>query len=160
MKMKKIFLIVGVILLFFLSVSLFINIKSETNQEGTGSQKDYVPNEVLVKFKSDVGKYVIKEAIHSLQGKIITYLGNELSPLTWDPSDLSFLSFRLDPDLLHIRVPETVGTDKAIYFLNQSPYVEYAEKNGIYHACKEPNDPLRGNQYGLAYIHMKRGTLL
>ena len=154
--MKKIFFMASVILLFLLTMFLFTNIKSETTQEGNSSQEDYVPNEVLVKFKSDVSKYVIQEAVHYLQGKIINYLGNELSPFAWDSADFSLRSFRLDPYLLHIRVPETIGTNQAIDILNQSPYVEYAEKNGIYHACKVPNDQFCNNptnfQYGLGRI--------
>jgi len=111
-----------------------------------------VPNEVLVKFKSDLGKYSIQNAVLYLQGKVINYLGSELSPIAWDPSDLSVRSFRLDPDLLRIKLPETISIDQAIEFFNNIAYIEYAEKNLIFQACNTPNDPRRAEQYALNKI--------
>lgn len=142
--MRKLFLVTLISLLFFSLIFLIGNIKSVANQEGNALQKEYVPNEVLVKFKKDVLKYYNQEVINSIisvQGKIITYLGKEISPFVWDRADLSLRSFRLDPDLFHIKVPETIGTEQAIYILNQNPNVEYAEKNGIYHVFEKPTDP-------------------
>ena len=106
--------------------------------EKFGEIEEYVPNEVLVKFKEDVSKYLIQDAINSVQGKIITYLGEEISTFQWDPDIRSFRSFLSDPYLLHIKVPETLGTEKAIDILSLNPSVEYAEKNGIIHLFPDP----------------------
>ena len=151
--MKKTFLVMSVVALFLASISLFTRIKSETRQENESYAEDYVPNELLVKFDNDIGKYAIQDAINYLQGKVISYLGSELNPDAWDPSDLSVRSFRLDPNLLHIRVPEVVSIDQAIDLLYQRFRIEYAEKNLIFHACATPNDPLRQFQWGLGKIH-------
>jgi hypothetical protein len=40
-----------------------------------------VPNEVLVRFKKDVGKILIQQGIELVQGKIITYGKREISML-------------------------------------------------------------------------------
>lgn len=145
--MRKLFLAVLASMLSISLIFLFVSIKSVATQERNVLQEDYVPNEVLVKFKKDVSRYFIREAINSVQGKIITYLGKEISTSVWDSSDLSLRSFRLDPDLLHIKVPEAIGTEQAIYLLNQNPNVEYAEKNGILHMVIEPDDPYFEDQY-------------
>lgn len=147
--MRKLFLIILASVLSLSLIFLFVNFKSVATQERNILQEDYVPNEVLVKFKKDVNRYFTQEAINSVQGKIITYLGKEISTSAWDPSDLSLRSFRLDPDLFHIKVPEFIGTEQAIYLLNLNPNVEYAEKNGILHMFIEPNDPDFDLQWGL-----------
>jgi len=123
---------------FFL---LFFHSCKSPFSEKFGEIEEYAPNEVLVKFKTDVSKYFIQDAINSVQGKIITYLGEEISTFQWDPDIRSFRSFLSDPYLLHIKVPETLGTEKAIDLLSLNPSVEYAEKNGIFHLFSDPNDP-------------------
>lgn len=150
--MKNVLFMTSVMLFLLLSVFLFANFRSGENQEEKSYHLDYVPNEVLVKFKSDLGKYSIQNAVLYLQGKVINYLESELSPIAWDPSDLSVRSFRLDPDLLRIKLPETISIDQAIEFFNSIAYIEYAEKNLIFHACKTPNDPRRAEQYALNKI--------
>ncbi len=117
---------------------LFFHSCESPFSEKFGEIEEYVPNEVLVKFKEDVSKYLIQDAINSVQGKIITYLGEEISTFQWDPDIRSFRSFLSDPYLLHIKVPETLGTEKAIDILSLNPSVEYAEKNGIFHLFSDP----------------------
>ncbi|MFQ6070601.1 MAG: S8 family serine peptidase [Candidatus Aminicenantales bacterium] len=146
---------------FLLSLAFFlISIKSDATQAQYLPREDYVPNEVLVKFKEDVSIDSIQEAINWVQGKIITYLGKEISLSQWDPEDLSLKSFRLDPDLFHIKVPESIGTEHAISALNQLPIVEYAEKNWIGHSCEtEPDDdPLFKEQWALKNTKQTGGT--
>ncbi|MFQ6052212.1 MAG: S8 family serine peptidase [Candidatus Hydrothermarchaeota archaeon] len=114
---------------------------------------EYVPNEVLVKFREDADLSSIQGAINLVQGKIINYLGKEVSLSQWDSKDLSLRSFRLDPNLFHLKVPEGIGTERAIRVLNQLPFVEYAEENGLVYACyTEPNDPKFPNQWALKQI--------
>ena len=133
MSKKFIALFATVFLLLF-----FLSCESPFSEKFGEIIEEYVPNEVLVKFKEDVSKYLIQDAINSVQGKIITYLGEEISTFQWDPDIRSFRSFLSDPYLLHIKVPETLGTEKAIDILSLNPIVEYAEKNGIYHVCSDP----------------------
>lgn len=151
--MKKTLSISSSLLIFLLSVFLFANLRSGENQEEKSSQLEYAPNEVLAKFKNNLGKYSIQNAVLYLQGRIMDYLDRELSPIVWDPSDLSVRSFRLDPDLLRIKLPVTISIDQAISFLNEIEYVEYAEKNIIFHGCVIPNDPRRAEQYALDMIN-------
>lgn len=96
-------------------------------------QEEYVPNEVLVKFKKGTSRTLVQLGIYNVEGKIINYRKREIAIAEWDPEISSTLSFLDDPDLLHIRVPEQLGTEVAIYLLNQNPDVEYAEKNLIFH---------------------------
>jgi len=135
MSKKFIALFATVFLLLF-----FHSCKSPFSEK-FGEIEEYAPNEVLVKFKEDVSKYFIQDAINSVQGKIITYLGEEISTFQWDPDIRSFRSFLSDPYLLHIKVPEIIGTEEAISVLSINPNVEYAEKNGILHLFSDPNDP-------------------
>ncbi|GAH37440.1 unnamed protein product, partial [marine sediment metagenome] len=122
-------------------------------------QEEYVPNEVLVKFKKDISKESIQEAINYVQGEIITYLGKEISPFQWDPADFPLRSFRLDPDLFHIKVPEAIGTEEAISVLLKNPNVKYAEKNGIVHAVITPLDTYFNELWGLHNTGQAGGTV-
>lgn len=157
--MKKSLFLTLTILLFFSLVFLLLNGKSASNQEVFTAQEGYVPNEVLVKFKADVSRSLIRGAIDIVQGKIITHLGREISSSQWDADISSFRSFLLDPGLLHIRVPEAVGTEKAIYLLNLSPNVEHAQKNLIYHAQTIPNDTHFSKLWGMHNTGQTGGTV-
>jgi len=66
-------------LLFPCLTFLFINNNSKANQDEYIRQ-EYVPNEVLVKFKEDVKKPVIQYVLNSVQGRIITYLKDKIDP--------------------------------------------------------------------------------
>lgn len=149
--MRKKALICFLSLLFPCLAFLFMNNNSKANQEEYIRQ-EYVPNEVLVKFKEDVKKPVIQYALNSVQGRIITYLKDKIDPYQWDPKISSHKSFLLDPRLFHIKVPESIGTEQAIYLLSLNPNVEYAEVNSIYYVCTEPNDPEFERQWALHNI--------
>lgn len=95
--------------------------------------QDYVPDEVLIKFKRGVGKQTRQVAINSVQGKRIG-------------------TFRLDPDLFHLKVPATIGTDIAISNLMRNPNVQYAVRNHIYYLTQDqvfPDDPKFNRQWAL-----------
>ena len=131
-------------------IFLFVSSRSFETEEAYGLQKKHVPNEVLVKFKKNVPKDLIRNAIQSVQGKIITYLGEEISVFQWDPDITSLKSFRLDPELFLIKVAETIGTERAIYFLKKNSNIEYAEENAIgYFLEITPNDDYFGLQWAL-----------
>jgi len=149
--MKKIYLSGLVIFILIFSIFfLFKSINLSPAQIDYAYQEEYVPNEVLVKFKKDIPNYLIKESIDSIQGKIINYLGKEIVPLQWRSDVYSFRSFFMDTYLLHIRVPKEIGAEQAIYILNQNPNVKYAEKNMILHPfAVYPNDYHFNKQWGL-----------
>ncbi|PMP95814.1 MAG: hypothetical protein C0168_04565, partial [Candidatus Aminicenantes bacterium] len=136
--MKKAFLVRGLGLLIIVSLFLF---KSPTRSQETISQ-EYVPNEVLVKFKPKAGKQLAIAALDVLKPRVINYLGKELDFSDWDPEIRAKSSFLGDPYLVHLRVPESIGTEKAISILKNNPNVEYAEPNYIYKIMETiPNDP-------------------
>jgi hypothetical protein len=136
--MKKTFWLLGVV---FLALA-FLSAGKNTGmfQEASPVPEEYVPNEVLVKFKEEAGKYLIQAGIDAVQGKVITHLKKEISALEWDPDSSSLRSFLADPYLVHIKVPEAIGTEGAISFLSLNPNVEYAERNGIFRLFVIPND--------------------
>lgn len=152
-KMVKKLLLVGLVsLLLGFLVFVFVGEKPAVAQKGFRPlvEGEYVPNEVLVGFKEGTTLESIREAINCVQGKIITNSGKEISPFQWSSEDISFRSFRLDPNLFHLKVSESVGTEHAIKILKQISFVEYAEENGIYYVCEtEPNDTHFGEQWAL-----------
>ncbi len=102
--------------------------------------QDYVPNEVLIKFQKGVSFEVQDIAIQSVQGRVIGL-------------------FRLDPDLLHLRVPETIGTDRAISILLSNPVVQYAVRNNIHYINDLfPDDPKFNKQWPLHNTGQDGGT--
>jgi subtilisin family serine protease len=125
----------------------------------TSIAEEYVPNEVLVRFKQDAGKYLIQSAIDSVQGKVITYLKKEITSSEWDFAVRSQRSFLADPNLLHLKVPGFIGTEKAISILNLNPSVEYAEKNMIIHEFWDPNDQHFSKLWGMKNIGQTGGTV-
>lgn len=108
--MKKPILLIFLCFFFLFLAFLFVYSDLVSTQEEYVLQGDYIPNELLVKFKKDTRLDVIQTAVQSVQGKIISYLGKEISTFQWDPSFSSLRSFRLDPDLLHIKFPDIIGT--------------------------------------------------
>ena len=147
--MKKLSQVCLAIFLSLLLIFLFASSRSDAIQEEVVVQEEYVPNEVLVKFKENVSDYFIQNSISYVGGKIITYLKQEISPFHWTSDVKSFSSFRLDTRLFHIKVPEFIGTEQAIYLLSLNPDVEYAEKNLIRNLCSEPDDDEFCRQWAL-----------
>ena len=85
--MKKVFSMASVLAVILSSVFLLANLKPGEIQEEKSLELEYVPNEILAKFKSNLGMNSIQNAVSYLQGRVIDYLGRELSPIAWDPSD-------------------------------------------------------------------------
>ena len=128
--MKK---IISISILSLLMI-LFIN--------NIAKAQDYVPDEVLIKFKRGVGKQARQAAINSVQGKRIG-------------------TFRLDPDLLHLKVPAAIGTDNSISHLIRNPNVQYAVRNDIYYIDQDqvfPDDKRFQNQWALHNTGRGGGT--
>jgi hypothetical protein len=95
------------------------------------AQEEYVPDEVLIKFKTKVGKKAKVNVIDSVLGKIKG-------------------RFRLDGDLLHLKVPKNIGTKRAISILTKSRHIKYAVRNNIHHIDSTfANDPRFNGQWPL-----------
>ncbi|GEM_PF-2079656 len=115
--------------------------------------QDFVPHELLVKFKEDsVGditenRGLILNIINQVQGRIMTYLREEKETLDWDPSVVEHRSFHADPYLFHIRIPEQIDLEYALARLSLNPSIEYVEKNGIIRISTD--DTYYGLQWGL-----------
>jgi subtilisin family serine protease len=148
------------IFVFFLVVgmcSIILLISASSRAAGTLQtekvQQNYVPHELLVKFKEDVvgnltqNKWQVQNVLNQVQGKIKTYLNEEIYTFDWDPAVFRNRSFHADPYLLHIRVPDGIDLEYAIARLKISPIVEYVEKNGLHRAVTD--DPLYDQQWGL-----------
>jgi len=151
--MKKLFLLGPMMALLAFFIFSFKS-STSTPAQNEYAQQEFVPNEVLVKFRKNILDNFIKESINTVQGKIITFLGKEIVPVQWRSDVCSFRSFILDTDLFHIKVPETIGTEQAIYILNQNPNVKYAEKNMILHPfAVYPNDEHFDKQWGLFSVY-------
>jgi len=158
-KMKKSFFIGFSISFFSLFVLFSGGRHSVATQQEFLSQEEYVPNELLVKFKKDIERTLVQQAIESVQGKIITYLGWEISSVDLDPGNSTLRSFLAEPDLFQIKVPEYLGAERATYLLSFNPSVEYAEKNFIGHAdAVIPNDPHFSKLWGLRNTGQTGGT--
>lgn len=156
--MKKLhFLFLSIL---FLSLLAFLpgTKHSAAVQEWSSTQEEYVPNEVLVKFKKDIPRTLIQQDIDLVQGKIVTYLGREITTLEWGPEISTLRSFLADPDLFQIRVPYYIGTEQAIYLLSMNPNVKYAEKNFIGHALVIPDDTHFSKLWGLHNTGQTEGT--
>jgi len=148
--------------LLFLSLIILLVVGGHpgNNQVETSAQAEFVPNEVLVKFKKDVGRVLIQQGIDLVHGRIITYLGREISPWEWDAWTPALNSFLGDPDLFHVIVPDFIGTEQAIYLFSLNPNVEYAEKNAIrYPTAVYPNDPRFDKLWGLFNRGQTGGTI-
>jgi subtilisin family serine protease len=157
--MKKFYLLVSVVLFVFLVAILLGGRHPGSAQAEDSIQYEFVPNEVLVKFREGTGRALIQYGVEAVQGRVKTYLGREISTSEWDAQTPTLRSFLADPNLLHIKVPESVGTESAIYLLSLNPNVEYAEKNYIGRFFQTiPNDPHFSKLWGLKNTGQTGGT--
>ena len=123
--------------------------RSASPQEEYRTYGEYVPNEVIVKFKPGLDKYLIQDGVISVQGKIVSYLGKEIEAAQWQAEDPLLRSFIGDPDLFLLRVPDSIGIERAITDLNRNPNILFVCKNAIFHALVEPNEPNFYRLWGL-----------
>lgn len=132
------------VLAVFLAVGFLGFRHSEATQQDVIAAAEakipYIPNEVLVKFKPATADTAVVESIDAVQGTIVTHRRRSISPGLWAENRSEYRSFLGDPDLLHIKVPATKGTEKAILELMSNPNVEYAEKNYYFHAALSGTD--------------------
>ena len=155
MKRKKLFHIFLIIIIFSLSSNLR-PFKGNTERKPTSllsqSQKmkkgnipekifslkrrqrrfphsSYVPNEVLVKFKSHF-------SAETAEATITAYDSTKIKRIPWI-------------NVYQIQIPDYTTVEEMIFVLSQNPDVEYAEPNFIGHITVTPNDAFFHWQYAL-----------
>jgi len=141
---------------FCLILASLIQNSSPGIQEAVEEQ--FAPDEILIKFKPDIALEKKREAVEYLRGRILTHTGQELSPGDWDSRVPSKRSFLLSPDTLHLKLPEDVGTERALEALKGNLDIEYAEKNSIGHFFILPDDLRFGELWGLHNTGQTEGT--
>ena len=122
---------------------------SDAIPQGVGAESEYIPNEVLVKFKPQTQETAVVQGIESVQGQIVGRHGSIVSAGLWAENKPEFRSFLGDPDLFLIKVPPALGTEGAIAELSSNLNIEFAEKNFIYRATLTPDDTYYSLQWGL-----------
>jgi subtilisin family serine protease len=111
----------------------------------------YSPDELLIKFRNGVGSSAIRDSLTEVQGTVVGYLGNEISPAQMVFEDRAQRSFVGDPDLFLIRMPEIVDMDLVICRLRANVGIEYVERNLYFRNCSI-DDPLYADQWALDKI--------
>jgi hypothetical protein len=111
----------------------------------------YSHDELLIKFRNGVGPSAIRDSFTGVQGTVLGYLGNEISPAQMVFEDRAQKSFVGDPDLFLIRIPEHFDMDLAITTLRDNPEIEYVERNLYFRNCSI-DDPLYSEQWALETI--------
>ncbi len=115
-----------ILLVFFLLFSLGVLLAPMPASAATDSGGDFVPGELLVKFRTGTRSADIADAHRTSGGRVErTVRGG---------------------DVQVVAVPRGLETSRlALYRRNSN--VEFAELNGIYHAVAMPNDPRVGDQW-------------
>ncbi len=142
MKAKKIVLLIPVIPGLLILFSLFRSIP-ELLSVNVVSYIAHVPDEVIVKFKSESQKELVAQTIDNLSGRFISYQGNLIQPQSWIPQERSHRSFIGDEELFLIKLPQSFTAEQAILILRSNPPVEYAELNLLLRPLSlDDSDPL------------------
>jgi serine protease len=117
---------------FFLGVSPAIRAKSPAVRRNT--QLNFVPHELLVKFKSGTPAYVRGDIHRGAAASVIR-------------------RFTADSRLEHVRLPAGENLDSAIAYYSTRADVLYVQKNFVYRPMATPNDPLYGDQWALGAVN-------
>jgi len=112
-------------------LTLFLALPASVFAQRLG-KSEYVPGEILVKFRSGVSKSG-RNAAHSSHGFRLVE---------------RFRRLQVD----HVKIPEGWSVEEAIATYRFQADVEYAEPNYYRHATATPNDPSFGNLWGLDKI--------
>lgn len=124
----------------------------------TTGESQFVPNEVIVKFRAGLAEYAVMQSIQAVSGSIISYRGEVASVGLWSENKTRYRSFIRKSDLFLLRVPAFMGTDRAILDLTADANIEYAEKNHIFCASYTPDDTYFSYQWGLHNTGQSGGT--
>ncbi len=125
--MKKSF-IFSLIFIFFFFTLLSADNESPLNVGNLNPEVDYVPGELLVKYKTQ---------FHTTASSF--YKNN------WNISTIrTFKSIGCQ----HVKLPQGMTVEQAMDMYRNDPNVEYAEPNFIYHATRNPSDPSFNELWG------------
>ena len=98
------------------------------------SRANFVPHELLVKFKSGTPAFVRKDIHRGAAARVVR-------------------RFSSDARLEHVRLPESENLDSAIAYYASRADVQYVQKNFIYRPLAIPNDSLYSGQWALAHMN-------
>ena len=98
----------------------------------TGMSEEYVPGQVIVKYKAGVSAQSKRSAMTRVGGAEVL---NEFGPPDGEKSQV-------------VELKPGVSVEQAVAELKARGDVQYAEPNYIYHATVRPNDPSYGQQWG------------
>jgi len=114
--------------------------RSKNHESGTSqSRPKYVPDEILVRFKSGTSRQAML-ASHAKVGGTIKR------------------EFRSVPGLHLVKLSAASNFKRALRDYHKSPDILYAEPNYILHTFAQPNDPLFPQQWGLSNTGQSGGT--
>lgn len=125
-------------LLFFIVLSLSVFILAGSGHAQSQIRPEYLPDEILVKFKDDVTENLINSTLMQVKGTLVK-------------------KFRLVP-VLHIKVPANT-VHQAVNFLKGLSEVEYAEPNYLRYPNAVPNDTRFTEMWGLNNTGQTGGTI-
>ncbi len=126
--MRKLMVVIGLVLAFTATVSL---------RQESGPQ--YVPGEVLVKFRAGISAENMTQALASVQAQAVESIG-----------EIAVTRLRLGAD---------VEVEDAVQRLQQLSQVEYAEPNYLFHTMEVmPNDSRFGELWGMNNTGQSGGT--
>lgn len=146
MKTKKIFFLFFIIYTFIFSASFqhhrfdrykkpqyrFSRPRIQSINNGLPCQlkeKQYVPGQILVKFKPTLSELSIETTITAYQAKRLKRIP------------------RLN--IYQLQIPKYITVEEMVYVMSQNPDVEYAEPNYIAYITVTPNDTWFRQQYAL-----------
>jgi len=121
-----------------LLMSLVFGIVSSYGFALADTGEDYVPDEVLVKFKT--GKAAVAQSFHAQIGAKVAG---------------SLAISNVD----RVMLPKDVTVSEAVRLYSANPAVEFAEPNYILHFVNNPNDPQFSNQWGHENTGQLGGTI-
>ncbi len=104
---------------------------SGANKTASKAAGNYVPGELLVKFRENG-----KQAVESLTDRLGGSVEREFSGLRWS----------------HVKLPDGFGVSEAVDLFKQDPNVELAQPNFIYYLNVTPNDEQWSQLYGMVKI--------
>lgn len=114
------------IMIIFLSSSIAeenIKIKSETYRH----KEEYVPNELLVKFKTGVLPKEVEDILQEFEADEIDEIG--------------------ELEIRHLKIPSGIQVSDMVKKFKKNPLIEFAEPNYIAYASMTPDDPYYSYQW-------------
>ena len=166
MKMKIIGILVVMLLIATVALPISASLKIEsrdiykaTNEKTIEEYLDFVPGELIVKFKE--GTTLSFSPVDNIMNTGIPSIDNlnrEFKVRSIEETILSVIKKPKNPELFEsigldriytFYVDEDVDILDAVEAYEKDPCVEYAEPSGFGHGCVIPNDPHFSKQWGL-----------